>query len=94
MDKIMTEVATKLGGFLAVAGLLIGGFLWYPKCDASAFADECRNAFGSVPLNNLGQPNIEGLVATGSLIGAVVGGVLGLLIAAIWPSAKKNLGLG
>jgi hypothetical protein len=93
MDKLFIEVATKVGGVLAFLGLFVGGFLWYPKCDARVFARECRNIMGPVSLNDVGQPNIVGLTATGCAFGAVVGAVIGLLIGAVWPSTKKDLEL-
>lgn len=92
--NIILDLAVKVGGVLALAGGLIGAWLWFPNCEASGLFGGCHNFFGDVPVNSLGQPETTQLLFTGGAAGALIGAVIGLLVAWVWPHTKKDLEIG
>ena len=91
--NLISDLAQKVGGVLALVGALLGSWVTSSTtCTSSLTAGKsCRNLFGEVSLNVIGEPNLAALIATGAAVGAVIGALLGLGIATIWPHTKDDL---
>lgn len=91
--NIISDLAQKVGGVLALAGALLGAWATSSTtCTSSLFGGKtCRNLFGEVSLNAFGKPDLGALIATGAAVGAVIGALLGLGIVAVWPHTKEDL---
>lgn len=89
----ISDIAQKVGGVVALVGALLGAWLTSSTTCTSSLTTgkSCRNAFGDVALNAVGDPNLGVLIATGAAGGAVIGALLGWLIVAIWPHTKEDL---
>ncbi len=92
--QIITDLAQKVGGILAVAGALVGAWLnGSTSCETTFGEKTCTNAFGEVALNSLGVPDTTQLYLVGAAVGAVVGALVGIAIGQLWPATKDDLGL-
>lgn len=89
----ISDLAQKVGGVLALVGALLGAWVnSSTTCSSSLTTGKsCRNPFGEVSLNAIGEPNLAALVATGAAAGAVIGALLGLGIVRMWPGTKGDL---
>jgi hypothetical protein len=91
--NIISDLAQRVGGVLALVGALLGAWLNSSTTCTSSLTGgpRCHNAFGDVALNAVGEPNLEPLIATGAAVGAVIGALLAWLIVAILPHTKADL---
>ena len=91
--NIISDLAMKVGGVLALVGFGLGAWLNSSTTCSSSFIAEksCRNFRGEVSLGVFGEPDVTALFSTGGAVGAVIGALLGLGIVTVWPQTKNDL---
>ena len=91
--KVMTDLALKVGGVLALLGCFAGAFVFgNTTCTSSLIEPKtCTNVFGEVALDAFGNPHTAQLMTTGALVGAVTGAILGVTIARLMPHTRDDL---
>ena len=91
--QIITDLAQKVGGILALVGALFGAWLNGSTSCETTFGEKTCTSVGEVVLNSLGLPDTTQLYLVGAAVGAVVGALVGIAIGQLWPATKDDLGL-